>query len=253
MQPGQTITPNSQPPQPEEPATPQAQLPPPPPPVSSQPLPEQPLQPPAPAFVAPQPIQEPSPLPSPESQPQLQPADAIPPEAGWQFSAGDEVYAEPPLDFSLTPAVSWSASEYAAHDKNAGWYMLVVLGALVVTVLVYLLTRDLISSGVMLILGVSFAAFGARKPQVLQYSVDRTGIHIGQKSYPYGMFRTFSILDEEASRSILLMPLQRFNLPISIYYAPDDEDQIIGVLGGHLPHEDRTLSLLDNLMRQIRF
>jgi hypothetical protein len=174
-------------------------------------------------------------------------------EAGWQYKAGEEDRSNQAPGLQPVVAVNWQASEYIAHDKNAGWYVLVTLTSIAVSAVVYLITRDRVSPVVVLILGMLFAVFGARKPQVLDYSISNTGVHIGRRHYPYSMFRTFSILEEEAVRSILLMPLQRFNLPISIYYDPADETKIVDALGSYLPHEDRKAGPIDNFMRKIHF
>ena len=185
-----------------------------------------------------------------------QPAAETPRQnAGWQFHPEED---EPPP--SQAPAavphaatVNWTASEYVAHDKNAGWYLLVIVASAATAAVVYLLTREWISFSVVMILGLSFAAFGARKPRTLEFVVDHSGVHIGQKLYPYSMFKSFSVIEEDAIRSILLMPLHRFNLPINVYYDPTDEDKIVDTLGSYLPHENRDPAAIDNFMRKIRF
>jgi hypothetical protein len=227
MQPGETITPGTPPEQPQSTA------------------PQEPNPP-----VSRQPAQVPDPPQEPASLQQPAPADA-----GWHFKPeGDEAFGDDQSAPAFHPAtVSWTASEYVAHDKNAGWYLLVVLASAGVTMAVYFITREWISAGVVLILGISFAVFGARKPKTLEYAVDSTGVHIGPKQYPYSLFRTFSVVEEDAIRSILLMPMQRFNLPISVYYDPADEEKIVEALGSYLPHEDRQPAAIDRFMRKIRF
>ena len=261
MQPGETITPGAGQPEPQNETAPQQ-------PAVPQPASYQPVQPQS-AAIPPQAQNLTDRAPLPQPQPTQQPAteaitDQRPEteepeevsamESTWQFSATDDDYSgqAAPQPQSAHP-VNWTASEYVAHDKNPGWYLMVVLGSVVIALIVYVVTRDYVSPAVMIVLGIAFAAFGARKPQVLEYGVDNGGVHIGQKSYPYGMFRTFSVLEEDAIRSILLMPLQRFNLPISIYYDPMDEQRIVEALSLHLPHEDRQVGPIDNLMRKIRF
>jgi len=221
MQPGGVITPGASPSDPQQPA--------------------EPVQP------APQPVAAQPPAPELQAEPPVQP------DTGWQFTAAESDYNVPAPLPQLRAVINWTASEYVAHDKNMGWYALVVLVSGVVAAVVYFITRDFVSTGVMIVLGLAFAAFGARKPQVLEYSIDAVGIQIGPKHYPFTMFRTFSLLEEDAVHSILLMPLQRFNLPITVYYDPANEDGIIEALSIHLPHEDRRLSPIDNLMRKIRF
>lgn len=260
MQPGDTITPGGQATEPQgQPQQPQPaiqQAPPQPVPnPGSLPTPttfaaEVPQEPPQAALQTPA---TPSDLPQQMETAQGQPIDTPEPESSWEFS-GDDGGTEPQgLPQTPVSVVSWTASEYIAHDKNISWYLSVIAAAVVVAVVVYFLTKDFVSPAVVVVIGVAFAVFGARKPQVLQYSVSNVGVQIGQKQYPFGMFRTFSVLEEDATRSILLMPLQRFNLPISIYYDPADEQQIVAALASHLPHEERSIGQIDNFMRKIRF
>lgn len=221
MQPGETITPGGQAPAPSEPPT--GQLAPPPPP--------------------PKPIEQP---PAPPAPP------AHTPEAAWQFSADDPAGVAPHTA-PTTGAVKWTASEYIAHGKGLSWYALLALGIAVMVLLTFLVTRELVSCVVVGIVGVIFGIFAARPPRVLEYAVDGTGVHVGPKFYAYGRFRTFSVIQEGAVRSILLMPMQRFGMPLAIYYEPQDEDMIIMTIGSYLPHEDRQLGMIENFMRQIRF
>lgn len=177
-------------------------------------------------------------------------------QPNWQFdeetdtAVGDEQIS---ASAQSIPEVEWTASEYIAHEKNIGWYMLATLVLVAVGALIYLITRDLISPIVIFIMGMAFVAFAARKPRVLSYAISNTGVIISQKHYPFNTFKTFSIIEEGAVRSILLMPLRRFNLPIYIYYEPSDEPKIIEALSAHLPREDIRMNPVDNLMRKIRF
>ena len=176
----------------------------------------------------------------------------MPAEASWQFQAegpvGSASQAAP-----VTGTVKWTASEYIAHGKGLSWYALLALGIGVVILLTFLITRELVSCAVVGMVGVIFGIFAARPPRVLEYAVDSTGVHVGPKLYAYGRFRTFSVIQEGAVRSILLMPMQRFGMPLAIYYEPQDEDKIVLTIGAYLPHEDRQLGMIENFMRQIRF
>ena len=234
MQPGDTITPGSQP----QPAEPQA--------PSAPPSPPQAPQPEAP----PAPVQAPSPAP-----PQV-PQPTTPAQPTWQFNTSEtdsyKTYESQPQQ-SQGQAVAWTASEYVAHHKNVGWFMMVFFGVVVAAVAIYFLTSEIVSAVVVGLVGMLFAVFGARQPQVLQYAIDNAGVHIGPKLYPYGQFKSFSVIEEGPIRSILFMPLQRFGLPITIYYDPAEEDGILQALGGYLPHVDRNPAPIDNLMRKIRF
>ena len=229
MQPGDTITPGQQPAPPVE-------------------QPEQPAVQAAPA------VEVPQFAPAAQQQEQQPPTpQASPDQPTWQFTANEEQPDPYQLPQNTTQDISWTASEYVSHDKSVSWFALAGLAVVAIAGVIYLVTREWISAIVVGVLGFAFAAFAGRQPGVLEYALDVQGVHIGSRVYPYGMFRSFSVLQEGGVQSILLVPLQRFGLPITIYYDPADEDKIIEVLGGRLPHENRNPSPIDNLMRKIRF
>jgi hypothetical protein len=149
--------------------------------------------------------------------------------------------------------IRWTASEFIAHQKNGGWYGILALGALVASVIVYLITKDIVSSVVILLAAVAFGVVAARQPRELGYQVDGQGLIIGNKEYAYGMFRSFSVIQEGAFASIVFVPLKRFAPLTTIYYDPADEDTIIGVISQHLPMQQRSNDVIDRLMWRIRF
>jgi hypothetical protein len=149
--------------------------------------------------------------------------------------------------------VSWTASEFVAHEKSSGWYLGLFAAAAVIAGFVYLLTRDIISTIVVLIGAGALGTLANRKPRQLEYHLDGGGITVGQKHYAYESFRSFSVVPEGAFSSIVFMPLKRFAQTTTIYYAPEDEDKIIDVLTQHLPFEEHKADAVDSLMRRIRF
>ena len=119
--------------------------------------------------------------------------------------------------------------------------------------LIYFATHDILGAIVILVIGLAFAVFGARKPMTIKYSLSEDGIHIGEKFYPYAAFKSFAIIEEGALDSIWLRPLKRFMQPVNIYYAPDDENTILDVLSNFLPLEAREPDLIERTARRLRF
>jgi hypothetical protein len=149
--------------------------------------------------------------------------------------------------------VSWTASEFIAHQKSPAWYGGLVAVALVLTVVIFAITRDIISV-IVIFLGMgAFWYYAGRQPRQLQYQLDSQGVMIGQKRYSYDSFRSFAVVPEGAFSTIVFMPLKRFAPLITIYYAPENEDQIINVLSPHLPLEEYRHDAIDRLMHRIRF
>jgi hypothetical protein len=123
----------------------------------------------------------------------------------------------------------------------------------VVAVLIWLLTKDTISSVVILFAAFVFGFYARRQPRELAYRLDDGGLTIGPKFYPYAGFRSFAVMDEGAFSSVVFMPLKRFAPLVTIYYDPKDEENIVGLLSDRLPMEERQKDAVERLMWRIRF
>jgi hypothetical protein len=189
---------------------------------------------------------DPAPIPPAPAQP-----DPAPPANQPGPQENKPLSETPPQPGSGT--IAWTASEFVAHDKSAGWYFMLITASAAISVVVYLISKDFVSVAVVLTAALLLSVYGSHKPRQLEYRLDAHGIGIGPKSYGYEEFRSFSVVPEGAFSSIVFMPLKRFSPPISIYYAPEDEDKIVGMLSDRLPFEEGRRDAIDSLMRRIRF
>jgi hypothetical protein len=149
--------------------------------------------------------------------------------------------------------VTWVASEYIEHERNTNWYILLALITIGLAVGIYFLTKDIIATIIITVVGIIVGVFAGRKPRQMEYELSASGLRIGEKSYPYSLFRTFSIIRDGAINSINLAPIKRFMPPISAYFAAKDEKRITTMLGNYLPYEERKLDSIDRLSRRLRF
>lgn len=156
-------------------------------------------------------------------------------------------------DTSNETEVRWTASEYVAHHKSFGWYALLFLGAFVMAGLAYFITHDKITMAVIIIVAILLAVIAGRKPRTQDYELERSGLHIGPKFYPYSTFKSFNRVQEGAFSNVTFMPMKRFMPPVSIYYEPKDEEKIIQTLAVYLPLENREHDTLDKFLKKIRF
>jgi hypothetical protein len=164
------------------------------------------------------------------------------------YAASNEL----PAASSVEP-VSWTASEFVVHQKSFGWYVLLILGTIVLAVLAYIFTKGFISSIVVIVGAGVLVSYGARQPHQLAYLLDQSGLQIGERHYAYDAFRSFAVVPEGAFSSIIFLPLKRFAPLTTIYYAPEDESRILGLLSAVLPMEEYRHDAIDQLMRRIRF
>ena len=166
----------------------------------------------------------------------------------------DEEQMEPYVEQTgVIEPISWTASEFIAHDKAPGWYGMLAVTTAVICALAYLLTRDLITITMIIIGAVLFGVYAGRQPRQLPYRLTYHGLKIGQRFYPMENFRSFAVVPEGAFSSIVLMPLRRFAPMTTIYFAPDDEDRIVDLLAQQLPYAEHRHDAIDRLMRHIRF
>lgn len=149
--------------------------------------------------------------------------------------------------------VQWSASEYIAHQKTAKWYTILIACSVLLSALVYFLAKDIIAVVFIMLIALVFGMAAARKPRVLDYTLDHSGLTIAGKVYHYGNFRSFAVIDEGAFSSIAFIPIRRFMPMLSIYYAPEDEDRIVRALAERLPMEQRKRDAFDTILHKIRF
>jgi hypothetical protein len=192
-----------------------------------------------------EPAAPPTPVPQPEpaQQPELPAAET---ETVSEADFG-------PSDYDTSDSLSWTASEFIAHHKTAGWHVGLIGAAVVIAAVLWLITKDWVTTGVVIFAGFILSLYGGRHPGELQYQLDNYGISIGQKHFNFSDFRAFSIMPEGAFASISLLPTKRFAPMTTLYFAPDDGDKIIDILGNHLPQQPMKPDAIDSLMRKIRF
>lgn len=167
---------------------------------------------------------------------------------------GDGIQAAEAPPTSARPAdVTWSASEYVQHHHGATWYLALGVAAVGVGVILYVLTRSVFSAAIIPVLAIIVGVFASRPPRTIQYGLSDSGLSIGSRLYSYGNFKSFSVIDEGAVQSILLMPIKRFMPPVSAYFSVEDGDKIVNKLGDYLPFETAELDGTQRLARKLRF
>lgn len=150
-------------------------------------------------------------------------------------------------------SVEWTGPEFIAHEKSSGWYAKYGGVAFLIVVVIALLSRDIFSTVVAVIVCGIFGYAAARQPRDMHYAVDDHGITIGRRMYGYGNFQAFSIVEEGQLLNLTFMPLKRFMPPMNLYFDPADQDNIMDVLTAHLPLESHRHDAVERLMRRIRF
>ncbi len=149
--------------------------------------------------------------------------------------------------------VTWTASEYIAHHKDARWYFLLFAALVSLCGLIYFFTRDIISVVTIVIVALLYLIISKAKPKLRTYTINSQGMSIDDKFYPFHDFKSFTVTQEGAIGCINFLPLKRLLPEISIYFAPDDSARIIEMLVNNLPNDQRQERKTDRLMKRLHF
>ncbi len=150
-------------------------------------------------------------------------------------------------------SITWTASEFVAHQKSPSWYLLLVAGSIVLAAIFWLLTKDILTSSTVLVAAIMLIVVGSKKPRELTYHIDNKGLSIGDKSFPFDQFRSFSVYRQGAFCSLVFKPLKRFAFLTTVNYDPADETKIMDILTSYLPVEEQKRDFIDDLMWKVRF
>ncbi|MCL4358037.1 hypothetical protein M1512_04070 [Patescibacteria group bacterium] len=157
------------------------------------------------------------------------------------------------LPGNIDMSISWTASEFIAHEKGASWYIYLFIGAIVLAGIIYVLTKDAITASTIIIAAIALAIFAAKKPREQQYRIDRHGLSVGDHLYPFEKFRSFAVMRQGEFSSLQFMPMRRFAVGASVYFNPADETKIVDLLSSYLPMQEKGQDPLDGFMWRIRF
>ena len=91
-----------------------------------------------------------------------------------------------------TTALNWETKESRRESKGEGWYWTIATGGLFL-VIVSILMKNFLLTAFVVFASVTVALEGARKPQILKYSIGARGARIGDKLYPYSSLDSFWI------------------------------------------------------------
>ena len=150
-------------------------------------------------------------------------------------------------------AVSWTASEFIQHNKDASWYFVAFVAIFLLAGTGYLVLHDFFTPGAVVVFGTLLIVVGKRKPRTLSYTIDAHGIVIGTREYDFNEFQSFSIIQEGPIESVMLLSQKRWSPAINLYFAPEDGQKIFDTLSSFLPFEQRDKDVIDKFLHKIRF
>lgn len=153
----------------------------------------------------------------------------------------------------MAEGITWASAEYLQHEKDATWFGAYALGAILLGGLVFVITRDVVSTTVVVgaIGGLLF--LGSRKPRQQAYRLQEEFVQIGQRAYSLHDFKAFSVDEQSPVLGVTLMPLKRLMPPVVLYVDEAHEEAVVDYIADFLPLEPHKVDAMDSLLRRLRF
>ena len=151
---------------------------------------------------------------------------------------------------TLNP-VSWQAEEYIVRDHHLGWYIGLIIIAITLSALAIFLSGWTFL--ILIILSViTILIYSLRPPRKIHYKLDNKGLAEDKIFHKYEDFRAFGILNEGSHYSAILIPKKRFSLQVKVYFPEGNGENIVDLLGNHLPMEEIKPDFLDKIVNFLR-
>jgi len=162
-------------------------------------------------------------------------------------------HAHKESDHGEAPAsVSWTTGDAPSHVHSSAWRMRMMILSILLGAVIFLVTRDWVSSGAVVVAGMLFGVLGSRRPPSLSYQIGPQGIAIGRKQFAYNEFRAFSVFEDQSSSSVELIPLKRFMPIVLLHIDQMQKDQTIEALANYLPMQPHRQDFMDGIASRIK-
>jgi hypothetical protein len=147
----------------------------------------------------------------------------------------------------------WVELDTFSYSKKPSWYLILLIITTVLSAILFLLTKDKVTTGVIIVSGMLIGIYGAKKPKPTNYEIDKYGFQIGPRFYPFEKFKSFSLLVQGENITAMIVPLHRFKPYTYLNFRAEIQDNVLDNLFNTLPLETRRADIVDRTMRRIGF
>lgn len=151
-----------------------------------------------------------------------------------------------------SPELEWETTGDDHGSRGSLWFGSMVLGSICLSALIFLFTRDIVSTGVVLVALIGVVVYSGRQPKTGHYAFRADYLYVNNKPYNLKMFKSFSMTEESATVVFRLEALKRL-MPYIVLYAPANlADQITTYLTAYLPQQEHKPELTEELFRRLK-
>jgi hypothetical protein len=89
--------------------------------------------------------------------------------------------------------IKWEIPEYEKHEKDRRWYIIAAIIALAL-IAYAVFTRNYLFALIIVIIGFIIITRDGQDPIVVTFSLESTGVGVGQRFYSYDTFKDFAVV-----------------------------------------------------------
>ncbi len=161
--------------------------------------------------------------------------------------------SEPPQESATEQQpVRWQATEYLHHDKTTLWFILFGVVVVAFILIAIFLIQSITFAVLVPVMAAALVVYSYRPPRVIDYTLSRQGLHINDRLYSFGEFKSFGVIRDDGEYSIMLIPTKRFRPGVTVYFPEEAGEAIVDMLGVRLPMQELKLDVIDKLTRKLR-
>lgn len=147
--------------------------------------------------------------------------------------------------------ISWSASESVEHSRGVWWYVILAVLTLAIVGL-GIWTKQWTLAGLAVIAAVTIIVVIKQPPREIRYELSNDGLSIDGQLKPFADFRAFGVRQDGALWQLVLIPVKRFSMSVTLFINNDQGEQIVDFIGARLPMEKVDPDMVDKLTRRLK-
>lgn len=199
-----------------------------------------------------QPSQAPYVAPTVTDDPVSDPVVTLTPDETSYATAGSPAMASQPTPTGNDEPVRWQAAEYIHHDKPVVWFVLFTIVVIALMAASIFLLDSITFTILIPVMAAALLVYSYRPPRTLDYTLSRQGLHINDTLYPFAEFKGFGVIHDGKEYSVMLIPVKRFKLGVSVYFPEEAGEQIVDLLASRLPMQELRRDLFDKIIHKLR-
>ena len=157
-----------------------------------------------------------------------------------------------PFPDPTEPLLIWQEREVNDTTRPRGWYVIFGVVVVVLFAISIFLFKSYTFALLIPIMAVALIVSLQRPAALVNYSASHAEVVVGQRTYSYDTFRSFSVTAKPTQNWITLIPRKRFAMPIVMYFPEDVGEQLVDLIASHLPMSERKPDLLERLIIYLR-